>query len=812
MKWLWYSFLTLFSLGMLGLILAVGVAVYSISYYGRDLPDYTVLKDYEPPVVTRLYAGDGKLLAEYAEEKRIFVPIEVVPDLLKNAFIAAEDKNFYHHNGVDYIAISRAAITNLRNMGGDRRPEGASTITQQVAKNFLLTGEVKIERKIREAILAFRIERAMSKDQILELYLNEIYFGMRSHGVQAAALNYFNKSLDELEVHEVAYLAALPKAPNNYNPLRHYDAAFTRRNWVISRMQADGFITKEQEEEAKTKPIIIKHRDNEEFVEAGYFAEEVRREIAKLYGTDTLYGGGLVVRTSLDPFLQKIAEKELRNGLIEYDRRHGYRGVLDHWDNLDNWDQKLATFTPPEGMIDRWRLAVVLNTAPDKAQIGFADKTKDELQLKYISWARKALAKQKVGSPITSVKQVLKTGDIIMVEHVDVDNSKVYGLRQVPDINGAIIALDPHTGRVLAMQGGWKQGTSEFNRATQAMRQPGSAFKPFVYLSALDKGFTPATLVLDAPFVIDQGAGRGLWRPSNYTKEFYGPTPIRVGIEKSRNLMTVRLADFVGMPYIEETAKRFGIVDSMPPHLANALGSSETTLLRLTAAYGQLVNGGKKITPALIDRIQDRRGKTIFVHDDRPCDGCGDLIEWSGQDTPKPPDNRMQIADPRHAYQVVSMMEGVVQRGTGIRIKSLGRPLAGKTGTTNESRDTWFIGFSPDLVVGVFIGFDEPKPLGYKETGSSVSVPVFKNFMEQALADTPPTPFRIPPGIRQVLINAETGTRAKPGDHHVLWESFIPGTEPTDQIYILDGKGISIMPSLSGEIDADATSGTGGLY
>lgn len=812
MKWLWYSFLALVSLGLLGVIIAVCGAIYIISYYGQDLPDYKALKDYEPPVVTRLYAGDGKLLAEYAEEKRIFVPIEVIPDQVINAFTAAEDKNFYRHNGVDYIAIVRAMVTNVKNIGTNRRPEGASTITQQVAKNFLLTNEVSFERKIKEAILAFRIEQAMTKKKILELYLNEIYLGLGTYGVAAAALNYFNKSLEELEIDEAAYLAALPKAPNNYHPVRRYDNAIARRNWVLSRMVADGHIVKAQAELAEAKPITIAERNTSETVRADYFAEEVRREIVALYGTDVLYGGGLAVRTSLDPFLQTTAERALRDGLVAYDRRHGYRGVLANWDTLDDWAKRLTEFPKPDGMLARWRLAVVLSVSDANASIGFSDKTKDELKLEYLSWARKHLPKQRVGPEITSVKQVLNVGDIIMVEHVEVSEGLVYGLRQVPDINGGLIALDPHTGRILAMQGGWKQGISEFNRATQALRQPGSAFKPFVYLAALEKGFTPATLVLDAPFVIEQGPGLGLWRPSNYSNEFYGPTPIRVGVEKSRNLMTVRLADFVGMPYIVETAKRFGITNSMAPLLANSLGSSETTLLKMTAGYAQFVNGGKKITPTQIDRIQDRRGKTIFVHDNRPCEGCGDLIEWKNQSVPEVPDNREQIADARRAYQIVSMLEGVVQRGTGVRIKELGHPLAGKTGTTNESRDTWFIGFSPDLVVGVFIGFDDPKPLGRKETGSSVTVPVFKDFMEVALQDASPTPFRVPPGVRQVLINADNGTRTKPGDDRVIWEAFLPGTEPTDKMYILDGKGISVMPSISSTVTGGASSGTGGLY
>ncbi len=800
MKWLWYSFLALFSLGMMAGVVGIIVVIYAISYFSQDLPDYTALKDYEPPVVTRVYAGDGHLMAEFAQEKRIFIPIEEIPEIVKNAYLAAEDKNFYSHNGIDYLAITRAAVQNLR---GDSL-QGASTITQQVAKNFLLTNERTYKRKIREAILAFRMERAMSKDRLLELYLNEIYLGERSYGVASAALNYFNKSLDELEIHEVAFLAALPKAPNDYHPVHDHDNALQRRNWVIHRMQDDGYINEGQAELALVKPLEMRERDAVKNVNAAYYAEEIRRILADKYGEESLYGGGLVVRASLDPRLQDIAVKALRDGLTAYDKRHGYRGVVKHLDSLDGWSQKLAEIEIPGMPID-WKKAVVLNVSAGSAEVGFMNQQKGTLELQYLSWTQ---------SGLNSVRQLLKVGDVIMVDQVDVDGKKVYGLRQIPKINGAIIAINPHTGRILAMQGGWSHEQSEFNRAIQAWRQPGSAFKPFVYLSALDKGFTPATLVLDAPFVIDQGPGMPKWRPQNYSNEYYGPTPVRVGIEKSRNLMTVRLADYVGMDNIIETSKRFGVITDMQPHLANSLGSGETTLLRLTTAYAQLVNGGKKLDPSLIDRIQDRRGKTIYKHDNRVCADCGSLVEWENQAAPDIPDDREQLADPRNAYQIVSMLEGVVQRGTGVRIRSLNRPLAGKTGTTNESRDTWFVGFSPDLVVGVFAGFDEPAPLGRKETGSSIAVPIFKDFMEEALKDTPPMPFRIPPGVKQVQINADTGARAKPGDEHVIWEAFLAGTEPTDKIYILDGNGISLMPSSMNNVDGSvgANTGTGGLY
>lgn len=805
MKWLWYSFLALFSLGMMAGVVAIIGVIYAISYFSQDLPDYTALKDYEPPVVTRVYAGDGRVMAEFAQEKRIFIPINEIPDIIKEAYISAEDKNFYQHNGIDYIAIMRAAVANFQ--GG--RLQGASTITQQVAKNFLLSSERTYKRKIREAILAFRMERAMSKDRLLELYLNEIYLGQRSYGIGAAALNYFNKSLDEIDIAEAAYLAALPKGPNDYHPVRNHDAALSRRNWVINQMVENGYITEAQAETAKLEPLKMKERDAVKNVNASFYAEEIRRMLADKYGEESLYGGGLVVRASLDPHLQDIAVKALRNGLTAYDKRHGYRGPVKHFDSLDGWSNKLAQTDIP-GIPPDWKKAVVLSVTSQRAEIGFMNQQKAHLELQYLSWARDPETK----APVNSVRDVLKTGDVIMVDQVHVDGKDVYGLRQIPKINGAIVAIDPHTGRVLAMQGGWSHEQSEFNRATQAWRQPGSAFKPFVYLSALDKGFTPATLILDAPFVIDQGPGLGKWRPSNYSKEYYGPTPMRVGIEKSRNLMTVRLADFVGMEEIIDYAKRFGVIEDMDPLLANALGAGETTLMRLTTGYAELVNGGKKLEPSLIDRIQDRRGKTIYRHDDRHCEGCGPLVEWEDQITPEVPDTREQIADPRKTYQIVSMLEGVVQRGTGVRIRSLRRPLAGKTGTTNESRDTWFIGFSPDLVVGVFAGFDDPAPLGKRETGSSVAVPIFKEFMQEALKDTPPAPFRIPPGVKQVQINANTGARAKPGDERVIWEAFITGTEPTDKTYILDGNGISLMSnSISGNNDgAGANTGTGGLY
>ncbi len=780
MRWLGTLFLWIFSLGFLGAIAVIGAGAFALSYYGRDLPDYTQLKNYEPPIVTRIYAGDGRLLAEYAREKRVFVAIEVIPDLVKKGFLAAEDQNFYSHPGIDFMAIARAAYTNFANPSS--RLVGASTITQQVAKNFLLTNERSYERKIKEAILATRIEEAMDKDQILELYMNEIYLGQRSYGVAAAAQTYFDKKLDDLNIAEIAYLAALPKAPNNYHPVRNHNSALARRNWVINRMLEDGYITASQAELAIASPLAMKLKDESDVVNAPFFAEEVRRQLKAQYGEDSLYKGGLTVRTSVDPRLQYIAVKALRDGLMEYDRRHGWRGPVSHFENLDDWNAQLISIPEPADMPDNWMLAIVLETGTQNAKLGFADKSTATIALQNVQWARKCVNEcYGLGPEITGVNQVLKAGDVVLVEKIK--NS--WMLRQIPAVQGALVAMDPHTGRVLAMQGGWKYGADQFNRVTQADRQPGSAFKPFIYLAALDKGFTPATRVLDAPFVIEQAPG-DYWRPTNYSGEFYGPTPIRIGVEKSRNLMTVRLADHLGMPTVIDYAKRFGIADEMKPYLSYSLGAGETTLLKLTNAYAMLVNGGKKITPTIVDRIQDRRGETIFSYDKRPCPNCGDLIRWDGQSTPVVPDGREQIADERTAYQMVSILEGVVQRGTAAKLASLGMPLAGKTGTTNKSKDTWFIGFSPDLVVGVFVGFDEPRSLGKRETGGSAAAPIFGEFMKEALKDTPPTPFRVPPGIKNVRINADTGRAAMPGDKHIIWEAFVTGTEPNLDDYVLN--------------------------
>lgn len=762
---------------------AAGVTLYGFWYFGRSLPDHKQLADYEPPVMSRVYAGDGRLLVEYAIERRVFVPIEAIPQRVINAFIAAEDQHFFVHPGVDPVGIARAVITNVRNYGSGRRPVGASTITQQVAQNFFISKEVSIKRKAREAILALRMERAFTKNRILELYLNEIYLGFGSYGVAAAAFNYFNKSLHELNISEVAFLAALPKAPNNYHPIRRSEAARTRRDYVVRRMLEEEFISPEEAAFAKTEAVRVRLREATEIVVADYFAEEVRRALAGRYGEDALYEGGLSVRTTLDPRLQRMADNALRAGLRKYDVRHGWRGPVTHMDVAIDWPSRLAEIRAPTGIGD-WRLAVVLDLMPDRLDIGFADSERGVIPFGEMEWARAWGEGQERGPVLKQPADALNIGDVIMVEPVADNGDGVpypensFGLRQIPAISGAIVALDPHTGRVLAMSGGYSFRASQFNRATQAKRQPGSVFKPLVYMAALDSGFTPSTLVLDAPFVIDQGGGLGKWKPANYSNKFYGPSPMRLGVELSRNLMTVRLAQTVGMDRVTAFAERFGITDNMPEQLSMALGAGETTLMRLSTAYAMIVNGGRRVVPTLIDRVQDRYGLTIFRHDTRVCEGCRPG-KWTRQTPPRLPDRREQVVAADTAYQMVSMLEGVVQRGTGRRIRDIGKPLAGKTGTTNNSNDAWFIGFTPDLVVGVYTGFDVPRPLGDGETGSSVAAPIFKSFMAKALADQPAIPFRIPKGILLVRVNAETGLPARPGDTKILLEAFKPGTVPT---------------------------------
>ena len=777
-------------------VVAVGGGLLWVFWtYGKDLPDYHQLAKYEPPVVTRIHAGDGALLAEYANQKRLFVPVEAIPPRLIHAFLSAEDSGFYSHFGIDPQAMLRAAITNAKNYGRGRRPIGASTITQQVTKNFLLTNEVSVERKIKEAILSLRMERAFSKDQILELYLNEIYLGYGSYGVAAAALNYFDKPLNQLSLAEVAYLAALPKAPSNYHPVRKIKAATNRRNWVLRQMTGNGYISNAEAAAAIAQPLEIAAQSGFDAANAPYFTEEVRRALITEYGEDMLYGGGLSVRTTIDPFLQRAARVALQRGLEALDRRQGWRGALATIAADDDVDEALAA--EQAKMLPGHYAALVTEVDKERARI-FVNGQNASIPFDLAFWAYPPRDDEGVRPPpLTDLRHAIAEGDIVMVQRPNDTPDLIrdgyepaedeFSLSQRPLVEGAIVALDPHTGRLLAMSGGYDFATSEFNRAVQALRQPGSAFKPFVYLAALDNGYSPTTRILDAPLVVDQGPGKPKWKPANYTKRFYGPSIMRVGIEKSRNLMTARLAMRLGMEEVQTYARKFGLNEDLPLLLSMSLGAGETTLLRLTAAYGMLVNGGKQITPSLIDRIQDRNGVTIYRHDSRPCEGCQFSVGWDNQPIPELPDIRAQLTTPASAFQMVSMLEGVVKRGTGRRIAKLELAVAGKTGTTNDNTNGWFIGFTPDLAVGVFVGYDTPRPLGKRETGSTVAVPIFGDFIGRAHADRPVIPFRRPSGVTIIPVHAETGERVLPTHAKAVMEVFKPGQRPGGDLIDVPG-------------------------
>ena len=802
-------------------LMAAAVLAYAIWYFDRDLPNYDALKNYEPPVTTRVHANDGSLIAEYAHERRLYVPIQSVPKLVINAFVAAEDKNFYTHQGVDPEGVLRAAVNNFRN--GGKRPEGASTITQQVAKNFLIGNETSYRRKVREALMSMRIESAFSKEKILELYLNEIFLGLNSYGVAAASLAYFDKSVQELNLQEAAYLAALPKGPNNYHPFRHTDKAVERRNYVIDRMVEDGYATAAEGEKAKATPLGVSERTRDAVLfQANYFAEEVRRELVEKYGEQKLYEGGLSVRTTLDPKLQVIARKVLMNGLLDFDQKRGWRGPVEKlslpqgkdWGVILGGKTALSDLAP-------WRLAVVLSVSPTSAKIGLQpatlrsgdlDKNREigTITLENAKWAKPSEGPHRYEA-VKSLEQVLSPGDMIYVEPTDKKDQ--YALRQVPDIEGGLVAMDPYTGRVLAMVGGFSFAESVFNRATQAYRQPGSSFKPIVYSAALDNGYTPSSILLDVPYSKEQGPGLPLWTPGNYDGKFLGPATLRTGVERSRNVMTVRLAEDIGMPLVAEYARRFGIYDDMPQVLAMALGAGETTVLRMVTGYSMIANGGRSIKSTLIDRIQDRYGHTIYKHDERACPDCN-APKWENQNEPIMIDKRQQVIDPMTAYQITSIMEGVVQRGTGTAVKAVAKPLAGKTGTTNDYKDAWFVGFSPDLAMGLYLGYDKPAPMGKGETGGIISAPIFRDFMIEALADKPPTPFRVPPGIKLIRVDARTGTLASADSERVILEAFKPNQMPPTYFAAPEGYEGETEggwgPPSNGENNIG--SGTGGLY
>jgi penicillin-binding protein 1A len=845
----------MFAAGMILFIAVAGAAAFVLWKVSNELPDYEVLAKYEPPVMTRIHANDGALIAEFSRERRIYVPITAIPECIIEAFISAEDKNFYQHGGLDVQGIVRAVVTNMSNLQSGRRAVGASTITQQVAKNFLLGSEQTVERKLKEAILAIRIERAFTKEQILELYLNEIYLGVGAYGVAAAAQSYWDKALNELTLADCAYLATLPKAPSNYDPFKFHDRAVARRNWVIDRIVENGFATKEEGEAAKATPLgVIKRQIGPKIFASEYFAEEVRREILDRFGEDKLYGGGLSVRTTLDPRLQRIARKALVDGFVAFDRRRGgWRGAVDKIELQGDWGAALAAM-PLWSDIAPWTLAVVLEVSKDKAVVGIrprrdsAGKLLKEretgvIPFEEVKWARPKLKPRGLGAAPGSVNAVLKPGDVVYVAprepKIAEDGTPSatpeelkgqWSLQQVPEIGGALVAMDPHTGRVLAIAGGFSFAQSQFDRATQARRQPGSSFKPLIYTVALDNGYTPSSIVVDGPICLSQGRGMPQWCPKNYDAgSAAGPSTLRFGIEKSRNLMTVRLANEMGMPIIVEYARRFGVYDNLMPALSMSLGAGETTLLRMVTGYSMIANGGKQIRATFIDRIQDRYGRTVWRHDTRDCSACS-AREWSGQQEPQLVDDRKQVIDPMSAFQMTSIMEGVVQSGTAQRLKVLKRPVAGKTGTTNDYKDAWFVGFTPDLAVGVYIGYDQPVNMGHGETGGSLAAPVVRDFLKEALEGVPAVPFRAPPGIKLVRVNKKSGLPAGSGDKGAILEAFKPGQEPYGAVaeaIVGDGEEIPVddfgaappppPPPPFGQgpapgSDRALTSGTGGLY
>ncbi|MEP6343385.1 MAG: transglycosylase domain-containing protein [Maricaulaceae bacterium] len=836
-----------------GVFLAICVALFAFVFIltsTRDLPPLETLSNYKPPIMTRVHAGDGKLIEEFAEQQRVFIAGDKIPDQLKHAFIAAEDKRFYTHNGWDPIGLSRAVLQAPIRKLKKQRIGGTSTITQQVAKNFIVGDDYSIRRKIREIAIARRMEKVLDKEQIIELYLNEIYFGRRSYGVAAASLNYFGEPLNNLSLAEMTYLAALPKGPNNYrlDEQRGRERAAIRQSYILGRMTEDEYITQAQSDTAKAETLEwITRFDGQEYLAADYFVEEARKEIFDLYGEEELYSGGLSIRTTLDTDMQLSGRRALRAGLERFDRRRGYRGAIGHFDDFSDWKKRLAAFeSPPD--IAPWRVALVRSVSYSSAKLSFAtdiDETVETannseglLTLSGVEWAAKVLPEDRKTMPPEAVSDVVKAGDIILVEAVSGKSAQskggiqTYNLRQIPIVNGGLIAMDPHTGRVLALVGGYSFNQSQYNRVTQAKRQPGSAFKPFVYAAALENDFTPSSQVLDAPFVIERhdadkcddeedllADGEALdgsnqieglrrtavetpenasqedeestvdegeeeeeecerfYKPSNYTDgRWYGLSTLRLGLEKSRNAMTVRLASDIGMAPVMRIGRRSGVYDNVQPELAWSLGAGETTLMRLAQGYSVLVNGGKDVTPRIIDRVQNGQGETIYLQGEEACEVCAQE-EWTGQSAPDLADSRDQAMDPITAYQVTYMLKGVVDNGTGRSIKVLGRPLGGKTGTTNDYKDAWFMGFSPDLVTGVYVGYDTPRSLA-NEAGGTVAAPIFRDFMGDVLKNEPKVPFRIPEGITLAPVNRDTGEPSFIGAPNYILEAYRSGTEP----------------------------------
>ena len=743
-------FILLSSIGLIVAILILAV----LWAFSNNLPDYKFLKSYKPSVSSKVYSGDGQLVSDFSTEKRIFVPYKAIPKKVINSFLSAEDKNFFSHPGVDAQGVLRAVINNISNIIASKRLEGASTITQQVAKNFLLTNEVSLNRKLKEAILAFRIERALSKERILELYLNQIYLGEGTYGVASASLEYFDKPISELDYNESALLAALPKAPSRYNPYKNIELAKFRRNLVLQNLYQNKYINQESYQKLINSKILLKKRKKIFLEDARYYVEDIRKSVIDKFNYEKVYKQGLNINTPINLKLQKIATQSLREGLISYDKRKGWRGPLTNKKNFNKWTDGLEKFKLEKSI--GWQIAIVKKIEKFSVEIETENKSSGLINYKNISWTKKELNK------------LFKNGDIIYVENIDKDN---FTLRQLPEVNGGIVVMDPFTGRVVALSGGFSFKKSEFNRATQASRQPGSAFKPFIYALALENGYTPSTLILDAPLVVEQGLDLKMWKPENYGKKFYGPSTLRMGLEKSRNLMTVRIAQDIGLKKIVNFSKQLGIYDNPSELLSISLGSAETTLLKLTSAYCSFVNGGKLIKPIMIDRIQDSEGNTIFNNETRKCLNCKE-ISFLSDNYPEIEDKFPEIFSPETAYQMTSILEGAVQNGTGKKLKDLNLDIAGKTGTTNSNADTWFVGFTSKLVIGVYVGSDNPKPLGRYETGAKTALPIFKNFIKNAVNKEDARPFKVADNILMMVIDPITGKRAESDSKKTIIEAY----------------------------------------
>ncbi len=744
-----------FSLSLLSIITVIAV----LWVFSNELPDYKFLKNYKPSVSSKVYSGNGDLVSDFSQEKRIFVPYEAIPKKMINAFLSSEDKNFFSHPGVDAKGVLRAIVNNIKNIVNSKRLEGASTITQQVAKNFLLSNEVSLNRKIKEAILAFRIERVLSKERILELYLNQIYLGQGSYGIASASLTYFDKPISDLLYDEVSLLAALPKAPSKYNPYKNKKLAKFRRDLVLKNLFDNKYIDKNNFEKLIKKEIKLQKRKKIYLEDTRYYIEDIRKKVVDKFGFDRVYKKGLIIKSPMNLHLQNKATSALRIGLEQYDRRRGWRGSIMNKKYKMNWNNDLNAFSLENSI--GWSLAIVRKISKFKTEIETTDNKIGYISLEKVSWTKK------------DFKNLFKIGDVIYVKNIQKNE---YDLKQIPKVNGAIVVMNPYNGRVYAISGGFSFKKSEFNRATQALRQPGSAFKPFIYALALENNYKPNSLVLDAPIVLDQGIDLKLWKPENYGKKFYGPSTLRTGLEKSRNLMTVRIAQDIGIKKITNFSKKLGIYDSPDELLSISLGSAETTLLKLTSAYCSFVNGGKKIYPILIDRIQDSQGNTIISNEKRECKNCEEISFTSKNIPIISSDNFEQIMTSETAYQITSMLEGVIKRGTGKKLKDLNLDIAGKTGTTNKNTDTWFVGFTSKLVIGVYVGMDEPKTLGKHETGSRTAMPIFKEFIKNAIKKKDTRPFKVSPNITMVMIDPETGLKADFNSKETIIEAFKKNT------------------------------------